>query len=447
MRKSKYILLAMIATSVLLLAGTILATDNPIADAVQQKYLSLRSRISEMMPQPTPPAFMPTPMTFILTYADPSMAQPATVPSSTLLSAQPTADRTADRTLVTVTPVTGTLAPASSPTPASTATNVPPSPTPTPSVALVSIQPSVLINGVEQEFQGWNNCGPTTLKMLLTYYGQKVTQKEIASFTKPDWDDKNVSPNELAAYVDKIGMGALIRENGTLDRLKLLLSNGLPVMIESGYVTPSGKEGWMGHYKLLIGYDDKQFTFMDSYEGPNLAVTFEAVDADWRAFNRLYLVVYPNDKEQVVRAIVGDEMDDTAMYTNSATRARAEIEANPKDPFAFYNLGASLNGLMQYQDAAAAFDQARMLGLPWRMMWYQFGPYVAYLQMGRNDEVIALADATLHVVDDLEESHYYKGLALRALGRGQDARQEFETALRYNKNDQDAQRALQEAVD
>jgi tetratricopeptide (TPR) repeat protein len=428
--KVKRVFPAIFATVVLLLAGAILATDNPIADYVQQRYLSLRSRVAEFVPQPTPPPFMSTPLDLADTFATQPALPLAALSTPVLPSAQ-----------LNVIP---TLSPVLSPTPMPTPTNAPP--TPTPSVNLVSIQPSVLISGVEHEYQGWNNCGPTTLKMLLNYYGQKVTQKEIAAFTKPDPDDKNVSPNELAGYVDTVGMSALVRENGTLERLKLLLSNGLPVMIESGYVTPSGKEGWMGHYKLLIGYDDKQFTFMDSFEGPNRNITFAAAEADWRAFNWLYLIVYPNDKEQLVRAIVGNEMDDTTMYANSATRSRAEIEANPKDAFAYFNLGTSLNGLMQYKEAAAAFDQARVLGLPWRMMWYQFGPYIAYLQTGRDDEVISLADATLHVVDNLEESHYYKGMALRALGRGYDARQEFEAAVHYNKNDQVAQRALQESA-
>jgi tetratricopeptide (TPR) repeat protein len=299
------------------------------------------------------------------------------------------------------------------------------------------------LSGVKHEYQGWNNCGPTTLEMYLSFYGRNDTQKEIAAFTKPDWNDKNVSPNELVSYTNKTGLHVIVRENGTLERLKQLLSNGLPVMTENGYLTPSGKEGWMGHYKLLTGYDDKQFTVMDSYEGPNQKVAFDAMDADWRAFNRLYMIVYPSDNEPTVRAILGSEFDDTTMYTNAATHARTEIAANPKDPFAYLNLGTSLNGLQQYKDAAAAFDQARVLGLPWRMTWYQFGPYVAYLQTGRYGEVIALADATLNVVDDLEESHYYKGMALLALGRSKEARSEFQAALHYNPNYQDAQQALQ----
>ncbi|HEY3341649.1 MAG TPA: C39 family peptidase, partial [Anaerolineae bacterium] len=309
MLRLKRMLPVAIATAALMLSGVILATDNPIADYVQQRYLSLRSRVAELAPQPTPLPYMPTPLDIADTLVTQSASPPSALSSPILSSAQPNVIRT--------------LAPAASPTPAPAATDVPP--TPAPGVNLITIQPSVLISGVVHEYQGWNNCGPTTLKMLLNYCGQNVTQKEIAAFTKPDPNDKNVSPNELAAYVDKTGMGALVRENGTLERLKLLLSNGLPVMIESGYVTPSGKEGWMGHYKLLIGYDDKQFTFMDSFEGPNRKITFEAVETDWRAFNWLYLIVYPIDLERVVRAIVGNEMDDTTMYTNSAARARAQI--------------------------------------------------------------------------------------------------------------------------
>src|SRR5450759_1039025 len=151
MPKMKRLFPAVFATVVLLLAGAILATDNPIADYVQQRYLSLRYRVAELAPQPTPPPFMPTPLDISDTFAIQPVSPSTALFSPILPSAQ-----------MNVIP---TPAPASSPTPAPTPTNVPPMPTP--SVNLASIQPSVLISGVEHEYQGWNNCGPTTLKMLL----------------------------------------------------------------------------------------------------------------------------------------------------------------------------------------------------------------------------------------------------------------------------------------
>jgi hypothetical protein len=66
-------------------------------------------------------------------------------------------------------------------------------------------------------------------------------------------------------------------------------------------------------------------------------------------------------------------------------------------------LGTNYVALQDWLNAAAAYDHARQLGLPWRMTWYQFGWFVAYLRTGRYDDVLALADATIKVTPDIEE--------------------------------------------
>ena len=107
------------------------------------------------------------------------------------------------------------------------------------------------------------------------------------------------------------------------------------------------------------------------------------------------------------------------------------------------DLASELDRVRAGDEAAAqAFDAARVLKLPWRMLWYQFGPYEAYDHAGRYDEVIALADATLKPTGDLEESYYYKGLALQKLGQLADARAAFELALQYNAHYDAARQAL-----
>ena len=48
--------------------------------------------------------------------------------------------------------------------------------------------------------------------------------------------------------------------------------------------------------------------------------------------------------------------------------------------------------------AASAFDEARRIGLPYRMLWYQFGPFEAYLRVGRYQDVIdRTADTALKI--------------------------------------------------
>jgi len=388
---------------------------------LQQKYFAVRARVQEFFPRAEQPEYVVPPLTVALLENDPlPISEPTRVVQGKHVQAK--SANAAEKEQA------AQLALESGHVQKTTRT--------------FSLPPQVSLQGVKWEAQWWNNCGPATLGMYLSYYGRADGQRLIAPFTKPDPEDKNVSPHELAAYVSSIGMNVIVRENGTLEQLKQIMANEMPVIIETAFDPPRAKQGWMGHYKLLVGYDEAQFTFMDSYNGPDQKISFAEVDNDWRAFNRLYLIVYPKEKEKAVREIVGAAWDDRVMYENAVARARAEIEANPNDAFAYFNLGTSLNGLAQYKQAAAAFDQARVLKLPWRMMWYQFGAYRAYYETKRYDEILSLADATLRSAENLEESHYYRGLALQALGWDAEARSAFESALRFNKNFRPAQEAL-----
>jgi len=405
---------------------------------LELKMDSARYRVMELLPEPERPDFVPTP---ILKQA--AAGAPTGVWSSKVAMKEPTAT---PEFAVEPTPIPVTVEPNQT-QPQPTAPEPTAAPTLAPvvvdNVALNPIQPGVQLAGVVHEAQRFNNCGPTTLRMFLSYYGYtQDSQVEIANVLKPNKDDRNVGPDELTGYAHSIGYRATTRVNGTLDRLKLLLSNNLPVIVETGYDPPRAKQGWMGHYRLVTGYDERGITAQDSYNGPNQFVSWEELDQFWQHFNRTYILVYPEQQEAVVRAILGPDADDATMYANAAQRAQDEWNANPKNAFAAFNLGSSLVGLQEYESAAYAFDQARILQLPWRMMWYQFGPYEAYYHMGRYEEIIALADATLKPTGDLEESYYYKGLALQQLGRADEARQAFQLALQYNTHYAAAQQAL-----
>ena len=107
-----------------------------------------------------------------------------------------------------------------------------------------------------------------------------------------------------------------------------------------------------------------------------------------------------------------------------------------------FNLGTIYNALGQFDEAALAFDKAREIGLPWRMLWYQFGPYEAYYETGRYEDVIVLADVTMGDRPYFEESFYFKGLAQIALGQVEEGRQNLERYVAFNPNFQPAVQAL-----
>lgn len=301
----------------------------------------------------------------------------------------------------------------------------------------------VLITLARQEYQGWNNCGPATLAMNLSVFGWQGTQYDAAQFLKPDQEDKNVSPEQMAAYARAAGFNALHRVNGTPEIIKTLLRHGLPVLIEKGF-EPEADLGWMGHYELIVGFNDlkQEFVAMDSYLGPYQSVPYDQFDKYWRQFNRTYLVIYPNDYADIVTQVLGDQLDDPTMWGSALATAQQEAAANPDDPFAWFNLGTTYVAHNDLSSAAAAYDHARQIGLPWRMTWYQFGWFDAYLGVGRYDDVLALADATIKVTGNVEEMFYYKGLALKALGNPGGARSQFELALQRNPNFAPARQAL-----
>lgn len=312
---------------------------------------------------------------------------------------------------------------------------------------------SFLLDNVQHIWQGWNNCGPATLTMGLTHFGVANNQYPAAEWLKPNGEDKNVSPWQMAEYVNTQVPGtakALVRQGGTLERLKELVSNGFPVLIEAGYDPESDDQGWMGHYLLMRGYDDSRAVMIthDSFLGPNREYSYDYIDRFWRHFNRVYIVLYDMARQEELMTLLGPDADEQQNYRNALEAARQEAIANPEDSFAWFNMGTNFVALGMMNEAATAFDQARSVGegLPWRMMWYQFGPFEAYYAVGRYQDMIQLSQANLNDGGGqyVEETFYYAGLARAAMGETDRAIENLNQALWFNPNFTPARAALAE---
>lgn len=320
-----------------------------------------------------------------------------------------------------------------------------PVPTPTP----LPLPSSWRLNNVRYEAQGWNNCGPATLTNALSYFGYTNDQKRAANWLKPNYEDKNVSPWQMEQFVNtqvpELNVYALVRYGGTLELLKRLLANNFPVIIEKGYDPEPDRLGWMGHYLLLVGYDDARQVFIthDSYIGENTPYTYAYMQEYWQHFNYLYMVMYPQSRLADLQAILGDNYDSRTNALNALQIARSEASANVTDSFAWFNMGTNFVALGMYNEASVAYDEARKHGLPYRMLWYQFGIFEAYYQAGRYDDMIALAQANLNDGGGqyVEETYYYGGLARLGKGEKDRARSNFDAAIQFNPNFTPAQEA------
>jgi len=301
-------------------------------------------------------------------------------------------------------------------------------------------------------WQTWNNCGPATLAMDLSYFGSTIDQAQAGAVLRLSPDDKNVSPEELVTYAQSQGYLAALMVNGSGDLARTLVSNGVPVLVETWH--EDEPDNGLGHYRLLAGYDDAQQNWIvyDSYDRTGLIdgdryqglrMPYAKLDGWWKVFNRTYVLVYPPHLTPVVDGILAAYGAQPAtMWTAAAAQAQTELAVDGSDAFAWFNLGSSLAAQGRYDEAAAAFDQARTLGLPWRMLWYQFGPFEAYLAVGRAQDVVALADSVNAGTTSIEEIHYWRSRGLAAQGDQAGARQALDQALTLNPTFAPAQAAL-----
>ncbi len=330
-------------------------------------------------------------------------------------------------------------------------------PLPTITPTAVPLPSQVRLEGMKIIPQGFNNCGPANLTINLNFYDDPTTQAEAVAFLKPNREDRNVSPWQMVDYVnEETSIRAFFGSGGDMELLKQLVAAGYPVVVEKGYELST--QGWLGHYLTIFGYDDatgetvSMDTNLGPWDGSGRYDKYEELAYYWGQFNYNFFLVYPPEKEEEVYTILGPEMTDTQMmWQNAAAKAQAEIEADSENAFAWFNLGTSLTRLGEmtgeaefYQNGAAAFDQAVILGLPPRIHWYQYRPAIAYMKVGRYQDMIDLADAILESQGgrNVEETYLYQGHALVLQGDGPGAVIAYQQALRLNENFSPAQIAL-----
>lgn len=352
-------------------------------------------------------------------------------------------------------------------------------PTPTPTITSTPLPAAVILPGVTyiDQFNRWNYCGPANLAMALNYWGWEGDRDDVARVIKPGsgdpkknfidqgLPDKNVMPYEMVNFVnDTTEYRALSRYGGEKALVQRLVAAGFPVIAEKGYYERdyNGKVDWLGHYVFTTGYDDARggFIVQDSNrkDGKDFLSKYTDYLDGWRSFNYLFIVVYPADREAEVLALLGPWADDQWATQYALELAEKEIETlnDNNQFFAWFNKGTSQVALQQYVDAGISYDEAfrsyanwntDLGNRPFRMMWYQTGPYFAYYYSARYQDVINLADTTLNdtiSTPTLEESLLWRGRAYYMIGNTQAAVEDYRAALKVHVNWLPAVQALQD---
>ncbi len=107
-------------------------------------------------------------------------------------------------------------------------------------------------------------CGPSSLRMILGFYGIHNSEKELA---------ENLGTND-AIGTERVRMGEVAKMNGLLPHersdaslgdLRAFLDLGLPTIVR--FVEPSQNTD---HYGVVIGMSDEEIVIHDPWNGPEM---------------------------------------------------------------------------------------------------------------------------------------------------------------------------------
>ena len=131
-----------------------------------------------------------------------------------------------------------------------------------------------------------SRCGPTAVRMVLSYYGIDATEDEIAA--RCGWtyelgcDDKGMK-QALESYE----LGVQIWNGAKLEDIKYFIQHRIPVIIDWFSAGASNDpETGNGHSSVVVGYDRNKVHLLDPFDGRIKAFTHEdfvRLWFDWRA--------------------------------------------------------------------------------------------------------------------------------------------------------------------
>ncbi len=245
-------------------------------------------------------------------------------------------------------------------------------------------------------------------------------------------------------------VSAITRIGGDMELLKDFIAANIPVIVETGYSLEG--EDWLGHYQTVVGYDDNQniFYIYDSWLGMAQRRRHDrALQRFRRATGRRSTAPSSPSTRQTAKAIVQQILGDRADVTPSRSARAGSCASRKRAPTARTPSPGSTWARSYDQAGRVRTGRRRLtirrfqLDLPFRMLWYQFGPFEAYFETGRYDDVLALVNNNADTAGQLRRGDLLlAGQGLRRAGTQAEATAAFQRALAKNPHYQAARDAL-----
>ena len=282
------------------------------------------------------------------------------------------------------------------------------------------------------DYQKWNNCGPVSLAVVTTYFGIPTDQYQAAAEVKGGEFDKNVGSMEMQSYLERAGLRAMTRVNGSQEEIMRLVAAKIPVIVQQWLLKPDNE--LVGHYRVVQGYDQRAGVFItsDPYTPPHKLYSFADFERFWQPWNHRYIVAFRPEQEADVRQALGADYGEERNLANAMQATSESIAGNANDPYSYFSLGDDRLAGGDAPGALTAYDKAFALGMLPHFAWYNFGPYEALYQTGNYQRILDLSAPVLKDANKVEEIHYWRGRAWLGLGHKEKAKAELALAVQLN---------------
>lgn len=307
--------------------------------------------------------------------------------------------------------------------------------TPTPSLTLKPLPSAKNLSEGTQVFQTFNNCGPASLSMALSHYNVDQTQQVLGQALRPwqnskgDNDDKSVTLSELALKAEELGFETIHRPAGSIEIIKQLINYDLPIITRTLLTADDD----IGHYRVITGYDETNQTLIqdDSLQGKQLSYSYRDYLELWEPFNFEFLVLVPSEKVLVVETILGGLSEEESAWKEALALSNQKLDQNPNDLYARFNRAVSLYHLDAYQASVNEFENVQSR-LPFRTLWYQIEPILAYYKLGDHDQVLKITQQILENQNRAySELYQLRGQIFESRGQTELSQEAYALAQQY----------------
>jgi len=193
-----------------------------------------------------------------------------------------------------------------------------------------SASPLGNILNVPYKKQGPCQCGPASLYMVLRFWGDSVEYNQIVDAI---WhkDTCITYIGDMVYYAAQRGFHVIARSS-SIEELKEYIDEGFPVIVLQKY----SKSNPRGHFRVVIGYDDRGFIVHDPDLSPGIHIDYALFAELWKpgsTFETINwsMVVLPEGVWQQLSGQLYSKMDNIINFTSVAERVYglSREEINP----------------------------------------------------------------------------------------------------------------------